>query len=199
GEGRRGDHPDHHGQDPARGDPAKRLPGVGGRPVQQGEQKAHNQQQHRPLGDLPDPDRGGAEPQQSAEKSGQAPGGHHRHRGGGQQHHDDHGDPDADGQGLPDRPAPGHRATSWMGWGARMKAAMYGEPSYNAVAKLTRASSPAEPRVCCRFVIAVARIWLTEPGTTWPRLANSVWMVPEPARSTREISTSRAGKIDSTL
>jgi hypothetical protein len=80
-----------------------------------------------------------------------------------------------------------------------MKAAMYRDASHNAVARLTRASTPAEPRVCCRFWIAVARISFTEPGTTWPRLANSVWMAPEPARSTREISTSRAGKIDSTL
>jgi hypothetical protein len=47
--------------------------------------------------------------------------------------------------------------------------------------------------------MAVARIWLTEPGATWPRLSNRVWMVPEPARSIRAITTSRAGKIDSTL
>jgi hypothetical protein len=80
-----------------------------------------------------------------------------------------------------------------------MKAAMYREASHNAVAKLTRATTPAEPRVCCRFAIAVARIWLTEPGTTWPRLSNSVWIVVRPARSTRAITTSRAGKIDSTL
>jgi hypothetical protein len=82
---------------------------------------------------------------------------------------------------------------------ARMKAATYRDASHNAVARLTRASTPAEPRVCCRFVMAVARIWLTEPGATWPRLPNSVWMVPCPARSIREITTSRAGKIDSTL
>ena len=80
-----------------------------------------------------------------------------------------------------------------------MKAAMYRDASHNAVAKLTRASTPAEPRVRCRFSIAVARIWLTEPGATWPRLSNSLWMVPGPARSTRETTTSRAGKIDSTL
>src|SRR4029450_2207839 len=101
---------------------------------------------------------------------------------------------------------------------ARIKGPMYRDASHNAVARLTRASSPAEPRVRCRFAIAAARIWLTDPGATWPRwangggrglwtdrgaswprLANRVWMVPGPARSTREITTSRAGKIDSTL
>ena len=82
---------------------------------------------------------------------------------------------------------------------ARMKAAMYRDASHKARARLTRASTPAEPRVCCRFWIAVARIWLTEPGATWPRLSNSVWVVPGPARSIREINTSRAGKIDRTL
>jgi hypothetical protein len=86
-----------------------------------------------------------------------------------------------------------------MALDARMKAATYRDASHNAVARLTRASSPAEPRVCCRFLMAVARIWLTEPGATWPRLSNRVWMVPGPARSTKAITTSRAGKIDSTL
>jgi hypothetical protein len=82
---------------------------------------------------------------------------------------------------------------------ARMNAAMYRDANHNAVAKLTRASTPAEPRVCCRLPMASLRIWLTEPGATWPRLSSSVLMVPCPARSIREINTSRAGKMDSTL
>jgi hypothetical protein len=43
----------------------------------------------------------------SSRPSCQAAGGHDRDRGRRQQDHDDYGDPDADGQGLPDWPALG--------------------------------------------------------------------------------------------
>ncbi len=79
-----------------------------------------------------------------------------------------------------------------------MNAAMYPDADQTAPAMPTMNRMPAAPRLRCRFWIALAKIWWTDPGASLLRLAISGWSAEVPISPRIETSAMIAGKMAST-
>ena len=76
-----------------------------------------------------------------------------------------------------------------------MKAATYPEADQIAPAIPTMKRIPAAPRLCCMLVIALVRIWCTDPGASLLRLSINGCVADGPISPRIETSAMSAGKI----